>query len=139
MTGICSVEGCSRPAAARTWCHTHYMRWHNHGPNAVAGPIRKMSKPHRKHKRPRCMVPDCNRPHDARGYCNRHYQRWLKHGDPTTLMGRQGRHAKLTKSQVRKIRRLRSKMSRTALAKQFNVVPATIKSIERGWTWAWLK
>lgn len=27
----CSIEGCERPQIARTWCPTHYKRWHVHG------------------------------------------------------------------------------------------------------------
>lgn len=27
----CSIEGCSNRAVKRTWCQTHYTRWHRHG------------------------------------------------------------------------------------------------------------
>ena len=27
----CSIDGCTRKAAARGWCHTHYERWRLHG------------------------------------------------------------------------------------------------------------
>jgi hypothetical protein len=27
----CSVDGCGRPAYARTWCTTHYVRWQKYG------------------------------------------------------------------------------------------------------------
>lgn len=30
-TRTCSIEGCERPAKARTWCNTHYERWRRHG------------------------------------------------------------------------------------------------------------
>lgn len=29
--GICSVEGCERPARCRGWCTKHYQRWAAHG------------------------------------------------------------------------------------------------------------
>lgn len=29
--GICSIEGCGKPAVSRGWCITHYTRWRRHG------------------------------------------------------------------------------------------------------------
>jgi hypothetical protein len=29
--GICSIEGCGKPAATRGWCTKHYTRWRRHG------------------------------------------------------------------------------------------------------------
>ncbi len=38
--GPCSIEGCHRPARARTWCVTHYTRWARHG-----DPVNAPSRP----------------------------------------------------------------------------------------------
>jgi hypothetical protein len=27
----CSINGCTKPAHSRTWCHAHYKKWHLHG------------------------------------------------------------------------------------------------------------
>lgn len=36
--GICSIAGCGRPAAARTWCRPHWKRWKRHGdPTRLVG------------------------------------------------------------------------------------------------------
>ena len=28
---ICSIDGCEKQVAARTWCHAHYKKWSLHG------------------------------------------------------------------------------------------------------------
>lgn len=38
----CSVEGCERPAYARTWCTTHYVRWQKYGDVTVD--MRRMNR-----------------------------------------------------------------------------------------------
>jgi hypothetical protein len=35
----CSVDGCDRTASARSWCHTHYMRWRNNGSTRASVPV----------------------------------------------------------------------------------------------------
>lgn len=30
-SGLCSIEGCAKPAAARGWCNGHYIRWRRSG------------------------------------------------------------------------------------------------------------
>mgnify|MGYP001050920215 CR=1 FL=1 len=31
MAGICSIEGCGKPAKGYGWCSAHYQRWRQHG------------------------------------------------------------------------------------------------------------
>lgn len=31
MTTPCKIDGCGRPAHARSWCPSHYARWHKYG------------------------------------------------------------------------------------------------------------
>lgn len=37
--GMCSIEGCDKPARARGWCVNHYARWKRHG-SPTGGGIR---------------------------------------------------------------------------------------------------
>lgn len=34
----CSVEGCSRPHSALSFCHNHYERWRRHGDTDLVPP-----------------------------------------------------------------------------------------------------
>ncbi len=36
----CSIDGCSRPAVARTWCPAHWQRWKSHGDPLGGGPAK---------------------------------------------------------------------------------------------------
>ena len=71
----CSITACGRPAKARGWCRSHYMRWYATGvvddtPLAVRDPGRG------------CKVDGCDLEHSALGYCAPHYKRVLKDGQP---------------------------------------------------------
>jgi hypothetical protein len=47
--GMCSIDGCERPAKIRGWCQTHYMRWVRRGHPAIVMPP---GKPGSKRKHP---------------------------------------------------------------------------------------
>lgn len=109
---ICSVEGCSGPLLARTFCMKHYARYMKYGsPHVVKcdknGPkvcivedCRKKvdakgycSSHYARYKRQRdssetgiCSVVNCTNKVDSKGYCKSHYSRFMRHGDP--LAGR---------------------------------------------------
>lgn len=69
----CSVEGCSGPVVARTWCSKHYQRWQAHGdPRKVL-----RNKGHDGV----CGLPGCEGAYKSKGLCVKHYARWRKHGD----------------------------------------------------------
>lgn len=69
----CSIEGCTKPAKARTWCAMHWARWRKWGDPSATPP----------RFRPRtCSIYGCDEPHKARGWCNMHWTRWQQHGDP---------------------------------------------------------
>jgi hypothetical protein len=79
QTKICSIEGCGRPLAARSWCHSHFERWRKTGDVNASVPIGD-----RVNRRPaggRCAVDDCEKPRTHREWCGMHYERWRKHGD----------------------------------------------------------
>ena len=68
----CAVDGCSRPAKSRGWCHAHYQRWRATGDVRAHVPLRAAGP---------CSVDDCDRQRYARGLCNTHYRRLLATGD----------------------------------------------------------
>lgn len=70
----CSIDECTRPVIARSWCGAHYARWQRHGHPTGGGPDRT--------DRGICSIDGCDRPHECRGWCALHYKRWLAHGDP---------------------------------------------------------
>lgn len=74
----CSIGDCPKPAEARGWCSTHYMRWRKHGdPHTVLRTGRK------KWRKDTCEVDGCDRGgRIIRGYCGCHYWRWQRYGDP---------------------------------------------------------
>ena len=59
---MCSADGCSKAAAARRMCQSHYQRW-------------------RRERADPCEVQDCDRRAGTRGLCDAHYSRLLRHGD----------------------------------------------------------
>lgn len=67
----CEIEGCEKPAAARGWCGTHYMRWKTHGDPA---------KIIRIYTGPRCEAPDCKKPTVRSRYCEMHRARLRRYG-----------------------------------------------------------
>lgn len=71
MQKSCSIDGCSGPVVARSWCSAHYQRWRKNG-----DPTLEMRP------RQRCAVEGCDR--WAHGYrmCHVHYMCWRNHGDP---------------------------------------------------------
>lgn len=75
----CSIEGCTRLRAKRSWCAAHYSRWRRHGDPEHGGPLREF--------RPlgNCAVEDCETRAIARDLCSKHYDRWRRYGDPLTL------------------------------------------------------
>ncbi len=68
----CDVDGCTRPAKSRGWCHAHYQRWRTHGDVLEDRPLRAAGP---------CSVDGCDRQRYARGLCNTHYRRLLNTGD----------------------------------------------------------
>lgn len=72
MTSQCSVEGCTKIAVGRGWCHGHWRRWKLGKP--VEGPLNPQPKGP-------CSVEACNRVSYCKGLCSSHYQRLLKFGD----------------------------------------------------------
>ena len=79
MNGVCSIETCSRPVHARTWCNAHYYRWRKHG-DPLGG------EPERTPKAiPECSIDGCARVAYGLGYCTVHYLRLKRQGDPLTV------------------------------------------------------
>lgn len=82
--GTCTVEDCSGPVLARTWCRAHYRRWQRLGDPAAGGPRRFAA-----HGAPRikwkpggpCAAQGCDRPASTRTWCRSHYKRWHASGD----------------------------------------------------------
>lgn len=68
----CSVEGCSKPTKARSFCGNHYALWRRNGVPAVVSP-----RPNRPEI---CQADGCNERHSSKGYCSKHYARWVKYG-----------------------------------------------------------
>jgi transposase-like protein len=75
---ICSIDGCERPAHARTWCSTHYANWRRRR-DPLAAPRRKSGPS------TCCSVGGCDKPAQGRGWCKTHWARWKRHGDPTYI------------------------------------------------------
>lgn len=65
----CSVEGCSKPVQARTWCHAHYMRWYKRGGDPSENRRLKEFRPPPEV----CAVADCPNEVEAWGWCRSHY------------------------------------------------------------------
>lgn len=72
---LCSVDGCTRKAIQRGWCHAHYQRWRRDGDVCADQEIRGNMKNRL------CCIPGCGRPARKRDWCAPHYARWFKHGD----------------------------------------------------------
>lgn len=87
---------------------------------------------------------DCGRGHE--GCVNGRHLRWdtragnladmMAHG--TAVLGEARHNAKLTRDDVREIRRLLSTMSQHSVAKRFSVSVATINLIHLRKNWRWL-
>lgn len=71
----CSVDGCDRPARARTWCARHYQRWYLAGEPGPADLVRLPAGM-------LCTVDGCEQPNVARGHCEMHRWRVRYHGSP---------------------------------------------------------
>jgi hypothetical protein len=71
-TGVCIIEGCGKPHAARGYCTSHHKRFMRYG-----DPLGKAEP-----KPDTCTIEGCDKPYRANGYCSTHYQRARYHGDP---------------------------------------------------------
>ena len=71
----CSIEGCSRQAVSRGWCHGHYQRWVRLGDVMPDRPLGRQVNF-------ACSIDGCDRDAYARQLCKTHYRRWLASGDP---------------------------------------------------------
>ena len=71
----CSIDGCSRQAVSRGWCHGHYQRWVRLGDVRADRPLGRQVNF-------ACSVEGCDRDAYARQLCRTHYRRWLTGGDP---------------------------------------------------------
>ncbi len=76
--GQCSVEGCSKPQMAMTWCSKHYSRWRRHGDLDAK---RKAPAP-----KPKCSVDGCSAQSSKKGFCGPHYQRLYTYGRAHTVL-----------------------------------------------------
>ena len=70
----CSVDGCSRQAVSRGWCHGHYQRWIRLGDVMPDRPLGRQVNF-------ACSVDGCDRDAYARQLCRTHYRRRLNTGD----------------------------------------------------------
>lgn len=61
-SGICSIEGCAKPASACGMCSMHYARKRIHGDPLYVREYPKI-----------CSVADCGKPVSSRGLCRPHY------------------------------------------------------------------
>jgi HNH endonuclease len=66
----CSVDECTNPVLARTWCTKHYLRWYKYGDTGT--PPRFVKK--------QCSVGGCERTAEKRTWCATHYRRWARKG-----------------------------------------------------------
>ena len=72
--GTCSIDGCSKPVNARSWCNTHYYRWRKTGdPSAPLDRERNIGT---------CSVEGCDEPMRKRGWCAAHYSQQYRSGKP---------------------------------------------------------
>ena len=71
----CSIDGCSRQAVSRGWCHGHYQRWVRLGDVMPDRPLGRQVNF-------ACSIEGCDRDAYARQLCKTHYRRWLAKGDP---------------------------------------------------------
>ena len=71
----CSVDGCSRQAVSRGWCHGHYQRWVRLGDVMPDRPLGRQVNF-------ACSIDGCDRDAYARRLCKTHYRRMLATGDP---------------------------------------------------------
>jgi hypothetical protein len=71
---VCAVEGCSRQAVSRGWCHGHYQRWVRLGDVLPQRPLRRQVNVG-------CSVQGCDRDAVSRQLCRTHYRRLLARGD----------------------------------------------------------
>lgn len=69
----CSVDGCSRQAVTRGWCHGHFQRWWRGGDVRPDRPLRRQVNF-------ACSVDGCDRDAVARQLCRTHYRRLLSSG-----------------------------------------------------------
>lgn len=77
--GVCSIEGCDKPAKGRGWCAAHWWRWKNYGDPLALKP--KVGKPEF------CSVDGCNNaPNGKKGMCNTHYLRQYRYGDVSVTL-----------------------------------------------------
>lgn len=65
----CSVNGCSRPSKARSWCGTHYARWLRLGTVELTPYVT-----------PPCSIDGCDRLTYSNGMCLTHDQRMRRLG-----------------------------------------------------------
>jgi len=72
---ICSIDGCTRDAVSRGWCHGHYQRWVRLGDVMPGRPLGRQVNF-------ACSVDGCSRDAYARRLCKPHYRRVLATGDP---------------------------------------------------------
>lgn len=66
----CSIDGCGKPAKARSWCGMHWWRWRNHGDANWTPPSPSAE----------CSVEDCDAEPMTRGMCVKHYARLKRTG-----------------------------------------------------------
>lgn len=82
----CSVEGCTRPLLAQTFCAAHYNRWVKYGDALGGGPFRKPAAEQTKRV---CSTQGCENNAVTKGLCAGHYARFKKGLDTTTPLTRQ--------------------------------------------------
>ena len=70
----CLVDGCTRDAVTRGWCHGHYQRWVRLGAVTPGRPLGRQVNF-------ACSVDGCTRDAYARQLCKPHYRRFLASGD----------------------------------------------------------
>jgi hypothetical protein len=70
----CSVDGCTRDAVTRGWCHGHYQRWVRLGDVMPDRPLGRQVNF-------ACSIDGCERDAYARQLCKPHYRRMLAVGD----------------------------------------------------------
>lgn len=81
--GLCSVDGCDQPKAAKGLCRGHYQRLMTTGHvGSSTIPIRTARGVHAC-----CAVAGCDRPHAGKGYCSGHLRRLRTGGEPGAPFG----------------------------------------------------